>query len=80
MLSIVQLISKQQPAIVLGYLLYYWPEQMKLNNIKSVNAEQLVHELSDIGEGSLDKYEAVASKMLEQIQRASVTQQGIMMQ
>ena len=65
MLSVIQLISKQQPAIVLGYLLYYWPEQMKLNNIKSVNAEQLVHELNDIGEGSLDKYEAAASKILE---------------
>lgn len=65
MLSVIQLISKQQPAIVLGYLLYYWPEQMKLNNIKSVNAEQLVHELNDICEGSLDKYEAAASKILE---------------
>lgn len=75
-----QLISKQQPAIVLGYLLYYWPEQMKLNIIKLVNVETLVHELNEIGNGSLEKFEELANKLLEQITQASTIQQGIMMQ
>ena len=76
----IQLISKQQPAITLAYLLYYWPELMKPNCIKVVNVEKLVHTLNAINDESLEQFESIAGQLLEQVASASTTQQGIMMQ